>query len=247
MSQLVRCHVPGPTSPSCGVVWRGSWCERPALVILARGGECRVSDEDLRQPAEWKHWWNGIHSPPEVQNPRRRALVTILNKRPGLNIHELAALLSVTRTAAKYHLSRLERENLIVKVRRAHHQLFFPASMSERRRTAIALLRTGALRLVAQELFRDPHQDWAEISRRVLISKRQVRRIIRQLRRAHLIEVGPGEVRAQHLVHMHPELRLLLAHARAQLNPSEAAPTSAAPAWVSGVVVGVVQHLGHLQ
>jgi predicted transcriptional regulator len=206
-----------------------------------------VTKDNLRQPREWQNWWNGIHSVPEIQNPRRRTLVAILNKRPGLNIYELAALLSVTRTAAKYHLRRLEREHMIVKVRRGHHQLFFPMNMSERRRTAIVLLRIGAVRLVAEEFFRDPRQQLVQVARRINISTRQVRRIVRQLNKAHLLEVAPGEGRSHHIVHMHPELRLLIAHSRGPLDPQDVEPRPAAPAWVPGVLVTVAQHLSHLQ
>jgi DNA-binding MarR family transcriptional regulator len=206
-----------------------------------------LSDDGLRQPKEWQNWWNGIHPVPRVQNPRHAALLSILYKRPGLNIRELAEMLSVTRTAAKYHLRRLERSNLVVKVRRGHHQLFFPFDMSERRRDAIVLLRIGAVRLVAQELFEHPREDWTQIGERVQISTRQVRRIVRQLRKARLIEVAPGGGISAHNVHMHPELRLLLAHAAGRLNPEDAQPRQMAPAWLPGSLMGAAQHLSYLR
>jgi predicted transcriptional regulator len=203
--------------------------------------------DDLRQPKEWQNWWNGIHSPAKLQNPRHATLMSILNKRPGLNIQELAVLLSVTRTAAKYHLRRMERNNLIVKVRRGHHQLYFPSDMSERRRSAIVLLRIGAVRLVAQELFHHPNADWTQVAQTIDLSTRQVRRIVRQLKRAGLIELGSGHGTSAHIVHMHPELRLLFAHSRERLRPEDAAPAQPAPAWVPGVVVAVAHHLTQLQ
>lgn len=207
-----------------------------------------VTDDSLRQPREWHDWWNGVHAPPRLTNPRHAALITILNRRPGLNINELAQSLSVTRTAAKYHLRRLERENLVVKIRRGHHQLFFPANMSERRRSAIVLLRIGAVRLVAQELFARPRDDWVQIADRIQLSTRQVRRIVRQLKRERLIELAPGQGTSRHIVHMHPELRLLIAHSKDRLAPEDIQTTQrSAPAWLPGLVVGLAHDILRLQ
>jgi predicted transcriptional regulator len=146
-----------------------------------------------------------------LRSEKPRQILEILQETPGLNILELAERLGIRRTAVKHHIRRLERDRMIGKVRQGRHVLHFPASFDRRKRAAICLLRVDSVRMVAEEAFRTPVLSWRELEGRTGLSHRTVRRAVRELETNELLVVERDMRKGSHRLHLHPEMRLVLA------------------------------------
>lgn len=146
-------------------------------------------------------------------DPQRQALFKLIEEQPGLNIRELAATLQVARSTARYHLTRLNKADMVATLRLGHHQLIFAKSTTPPRRTAIALLRVASIRALVEAVEATPTFEPAALARQLEISARSVRRSLRTLERAGLVTDEPiARARGAHRILLHPDLRFSFVH-----------------------------------
>lgn len=137
-------------------------------------------------------------------------VVGIIRSAPGLNIDEVAAHLGLRRTAANHHLRVLLRSGLVVRVRQGRHALHFPVETPPAQRRAICLLRVPGMHALARDLFENPVDTCAARALRIGVTDRHVRRGLSAFVRQDLVRIEGGGARHASLVHLHPDLRLLL-------------------------------------
>lgn len=144
-----------------------------------------------------------------IENPNQRRVLWMIHKYPGLNSQELAQVLGLARTAVVYHVRRLTRLGLIIEEKQGQHKLHFPASLPSAKRRALCQLRVPSVRKVALALFAAPRDTIRAVAERVEMNPRTVRRALQGLRHDNLAfceKNGRGQI-----VHLHPEVRLVLA------------------------------------
>ncbi len=146
-------------------------------------------------------------------DPQRQTLFRLIEEQPGLNIRELAALLRVARSTARYHLTRLTHADMVATQRLGHHQLIFVKATPPARRKAIALLRVASIRALVAEVETSPTFEPAALARQLGISARSVRRSLRILEREGLVTDEPiAHARGVHRILLHPDLRFSFVH-----------------------------------
>lgn len=141
-----------------------------------------------------------------IRSDKRRRLLEVLDRHPGLNIDELAQALGVRRTAAIHHLRRLEKQATIVRVRQGRHVLHFLGALPPARRNAICLARVPSIRRIVEDLAQNPVYSQEGIAARVGVSRRTVRRAIHRLAQGGLIDLSPGRGHRSLVVRLSREL-----------------------------------------
>lgn len=143
-----------------------------------------------------------------VGNPQREKLLKVIEEQPGLNIWEVAKRMRLSRGATRHHLRRLIRSGHVVTIRQGHHLLHFSNAMPPRRREAVALLRVGSIRaLVEYILEQEAVVKPSVVAERLGISRRSLRRSIKMLANADLVESQPVEgVRGARRLELHPDV-----------------------------------------
>jgi DNA-binding MarR family transcriptional regulator len=166
-----------------------------------------------------------------IRSEKRRRLLEILDRQPGLNIDELAKSLGVRRTAAIHHLRRLEKQTTIVRVRQGRHVLHFLGSLPPARRAAICLARVPSVRRIVEDLAVNPVYSQEAVAARVGVSRRTVRRAIRRLLQGRLIDIAESEDRRAPAVRLSAELRQGVGPTMDLPAPVSAAPVAPSPPW----------------
>jgi DNA-binding MarR family transcriptional regulator len=151
-----------------------------------------VPREEYADPSE-NHMRRLLDTLGRIRSEKRRTLLEILNRQPGLNIDELAQSLGVRRTAAIHHLRRLEKQITIVRVRQGRHVLHFLGSLPPARRAAICLARVPSIRRIIDDLVQFPQYSQQAVAERIGVSRRTVRRAIRRLLQGRLIDLVPAD------------------------------------------------------
>lgn len=140
--------------------------------------------------------------------PKAQLVIRLLHQQPGLNIEELAAAMSIQRTAANHHVRLLERAGIVVRVRQARHQLHFAGDTTPLEREVLCLLRIPSVQEVARALFEGQSSETAALANHLDVTARTVRRAVRLLVSHNLLRI---DATAQpRTAHLHPLLRLLL-------------------------------------
>lgn len=189
-----------------------------------------------------------LASPNGSTHPARLVLLRVAEEQPGLNIHEIARRLQLSRGATRYHLRGLIREGRIVTQRQGHHLLHFRGSMPPLQRRAVALLRIASVRSLVEALVRDSLVQPSALARQLGFSARSVRRGIKMLIRVGLArqDVEPGGKSAQRVA-LHPDARIawVLWCKGSEEGPSSR-PTSVSPAWVMSLETLFAYLVSHL-
>lgn len=144
-----------------------------------------------------------------ITNANQRRLARLIHERPGLNGQELSQAIGVTRTAINYHIRRLCAAGFVVSERQGSHLLHFPHNTSPARRRALALLRLDSVRVLATAAYHSPQIRIQQLAVRSDMNPRTLRRALHTLRHHDLVRCeknGHAQV-----VHLHPELRIVLA------------------------------------
>lgn len=150
--------------------------------------------------------------PDTLQNPTRRRLMDLVQETPGLNIQEIADALGVQRTAANHHVRRLLKDGFLVTHWQGPHMLHFPATIPLVQRTVLSVLRIPSVWGIANELLGDPSLSGGALASRLRMNPRTVRRAVRTLKSHGLLQVEPSGTPPRRTSHLHPELRVALAH-----------------------------------
>jgi DNA-binding MarR family transcriptional regulator len=173
-----------------------------------------VKEYDVLPPVQRDEIVDGPHNQMQrlldtlarLRSEKRRRLLEVLDRSPGLNIDELAQTLGVRRTAAIHHLRRLEKQITIVRVRQGRHVLHFLGSLPPSRRAAICLARVPSIQRIIQDLAQNPQYSQEDVATRVGVSRRTVRRAIRRLSEFRLIDLQPALERRGIVVRLGLEL-----------------------------------------
>jgi len=149
-------------------------------------------------------------SRPPIVQPSQRRLVAYLEGEPGRSIQEIADHLGVTRTAAVYHVRRLERRGLIVALEQGNRRLHFPAQdATPIQRSLLGLLRLRTARCVAEALHSDPTVGWRELARRLRLAPHTIRWHVARLEEHGLLRVS-AESGRKHYASLHPDMAAAL-------------------------------------
>ncbi len=154
------------------------------------------------------------HIPPQPRsiadrlvNLSRAEVMRIIEDRPGLSIQELAETLGLSRGAVRHHLVHLTRERYVSSHRHGSHVLLFSAIVPVLRRKAIFQLRIGSIRSIVEATIERPWFRPAEVADGAGISVRSVRRGLRVLERAGLVQ-SQSVKRGIYNLTFHPEMRI---------------------------------------
>jgi predicted transcriptional regulator len=147
---------------------------------------------------------------PGVTHLAQRRLLSFLEAHPGRSLRELADHLGVTRTAAVYHVRRLERRGLVTRLRHGTRRLLFPSSIPDTAgRHLLASFRLHNARVIAQALHADPTLSWRAVARKLGLGTNTVRWHVARLEEQGLIRVV-ARGRRRHVIALHPELQQAL-------------------------------------
>lgn len=138
-------------------------------------------------------------------------VLDLLERLPGLNIDELSAQLDLRRTAINHHLRILLRLGAVVRIRQGRHALHFRAETPAQERLALSLLRIPGVLAFSLDAFTRPEGESAARAQRLGISTRHARRALRLLVRSGMARTDPRVRREPPVVHLHPQMRLVLA------------------------------------
>lgn len=168
-----------------------------------------------------------------LNHPAQLAIQRLAQEQPGLNIHELAARLALSRSATRYHLRSLVRSGKILTKRQGHHLLHFPGNMNASQRTAVSLLRINSVRLVVEKLVATPTIQPAPLAAELGVSARSVRRSIKMLVRAGLAITDVSTQLGSQRVTLHPDARLAyVMHCKEIGVKAIEEPVAPASAWI---------------
>lgn len=200
--------------------------------FAARGGMASVNGGESWAPAPRQSPVR-LAPPNGVDHLARVELLRLAREQPGLNIHEMARQLGLSRGATRYHLRVLIRHGRMVTQRQGHHLLHFAAAMPPLRRRAVALLRIGSLRAIVGALVQDRTLRPSALARHLGMSARSVRRGINTLAKTGLaLQHKDPRGRGQD-VELHPDARIAWVLWCKDAGQGEAAPEAReAPAWV---------------
>ncbi len=86
-----------------------------------------------------------------LDNSRRRKILRLIIKNPGVSLRELEELTNMNRSTLRFHLDALESEGLIYSVRLGKYRLFFPSDSEMRLERVLKSERKGQiLKLLSQ-------------------------------------------------------------------------------------------------
>jgi len=155
--------------------------------------------------------------PEEPGGATRELLRTIVERRPGSCIRELAQALGVRRTAVVHHLRKLSAAGQGRWVRSGRRVLVFPPAATAFE-GLVGLLRMGTVSSVVAALRSDPALTVRGLARRLGLTPRAVRYHLLRLRDLGLLEVAWG-----------PSGRRLVLDPRAEAASLEAGREAEAP------------------
>lgn len=138
-------------------------------------------------------------------------VLDLLGRSPGLNIDELSAHLGLRRTAINHHLRILLRIGAVVRIRQGRHALHFRMETPAEERMALSLLRIPGVLAFSLDAFARPEGDCAARAMRLGISPRHARRALRLLERNGMARTDPRVRGTTPVVHLHPQMRVVLA------------------------------------
>lgn len=162
----------------------------------------------------------------------RADILGIIEERPGLSIQELSEALGLSRGAVRHHLVHLTRDRHVASHRHGNHVLLFAADVPVMRRRAIFQLRIASIRSIVEVAIARPRLRPVEVADETGISVRSVRRGLKILERAGLVQSEPVK-RGVYRLSFHPEMRIAwVLHGK----DAERAVTSLrkAPGWLIG-------------
>ena len=143
----------------------------------------------------------------QIESGPRADVLRIIEERPGLSIQELAEALELSRGAVRHHLVHLTRDGHVSSHRHGNHVLLFAASVPVMRRRAIFQLRIASIRSIVEVAIARPRLRPVEVADETGISVRSVRRGLRVLERAGLVQ-SESVKRGTYSVSFHPEMRI---------------------------------------
>lgn len=141
-----------------------------------------------------------------LENPLRRRIYETVIDEPGGTTTDYAEKVDADRTTARYHLDMLARCDLVVAERLRGHRRFFEnhGRYDARTRRVVAHLRNGTTREMIRTLLEEPELTYAELGRRVGISKSATYRKVEQLQDLDVVDVDdartPATVEAAEVV-----------------------------------------------
>ncbi len=148
-------------------------------------------------------------TPPALDNPHQERLYRLVEEAPGLNINELAEDMEISRGSTRYHLRRLLKRGLVVAHRHGHNRFHFASNMPVMRRRAVFLLRLPTIRALVELALADDHLRTADLADALGVSARSVRRNLKVLEKAGLLECHQVKNRrGAYDATFHPDLRI---------------------------------------
>lgn len=137
---------------------------------------------------------------PSPDRPLRAQVLEALRQRPGLTATELARDLGVHHSSAAYHLGRLERRGLVIRLRhRGRVHAFLVGAQGPRDRARVVLDRSASGAQVLAHVAAEPRRLGA-IARGVPMTKAAVYWHLERLARLGLVVMeGPPRVRTYRL------------------------------------------------
>ena len=163
-------------------------------------------------------------TPPATASLRQR-LLDFIRRRPGVRLSTLWRNLGADRGTAKYHLLLLERAHQIDAVRTKRLTRYFPSGTGAEQRVALALLRHGRVREVAQVVAQRPGVAQHEITDALPISRKVFRRYANLLIACKLLQ----EIREENELHYFatPHLQQVMADLEREESPEPRNDSSA--------------------
>lgn len=168
-----------------------------------------------------------------LENGSRAEVLRVIEERPGLSIQEVAEAMGLSRGAVRHHLGYLTRDGHVASHRHGNHVLLFSAAVPVMRRRAIFQLRIGSIRSIVEAAIERPRFRPVEVADEVGITVRSVRRGLRVLERAGLVQ-SESVRRGTYRLSFHPELRIAWV-LYGKDAPGEISSLRKAPGWLIGL------------
>lgn len=150
------------------------------------------------------------HVHPLLLSPVRLRMYGIVHQHPGISSTRLASELGISWGTLAYHLTRMERADLVHTRRAGRRRLVFPSRGHEVDEEDVVLLKEGTSRRIALLVAERPDLDIQAIQNALGITARAAYHNVKRLRDAGLVE---GRYPRKYAgLHATPKLYALLAH-----------------------------------
>ncbi len=111
-------------------------------------------------------------------SPLRERLMRMIEDRPGQHAMELCRNSGESWSTVQYHLSLLQKGEMVTSVEAGRTRRFFPPEMDERRVRLMAMLQDGRRLEVAQSILSEPGRRQVDICDEVGISRKTFRNAV---------------------------------------------------------------------
>ena len=129
-----------------------------------------------------------------LENAKRRKILKIFMKNPGISLKELEELTKINRSTLRFHLDLLEDEGWIYSIKTGRHRLFFLVNNNDDI-NPLTLVKSERKKQIIELLNQNGELTIKEIADKLGISYKTAHRHISQLKSMGIVKVDNGTVK----------------------------------------------------